>query len=330
MILSLYRQGKLPGIGTMFRYTLRDESNHIELFRREEPRVRRVTPDGRITTVAGTGRFVPNPPRGLEHRGDGGSALRADLRPVTDVALAPDGGVLIAEGIDESEEVSVQGLIRYLAPAAPGLLATALARDSDRFFTPGRPAAVTVVSTAATTVNISVRVREGTPAALESAVPAGRTRIELPLLAERAPSRVALASTDAAGRVSVDRVDLFPRGWLTDEVARYAARGLMFRATGWSSASGDALVGCHRFSPARVDCGLDDHNGRRCKIVVSLRLGLDRRLRWGTYSCPYRTHPKLRRRIRPFAGTDTSCEVSDTGCVPLSGRLRDSRLLPWG
>src|ERR1700727_378182 len=34
MILSLYRQGKLTGIGTMFRYTLRDESNHIELFRR--------------------------------------------------------------------------------------------------------------------------------------------------------------------------------------------------------------------------------------------------------------------------------------------------------
>lgn len=34
MILSLYRQGKFPGIGQMFRYTLRDESNHIELFRR--------------------------------------------------------------------------------------------------------------------------------------------------------------------------------------------------------------------------------------------------------------------------------------------------------
>jgi ribonucleoside-diphosphate reductase beta chain len=34
MILSLYRQSKLTGIGTMFRYTLRDESNHIELFRR--------------------------------------------------------------------------------------------------------------------------------------------------------------------------------------------------------------------------------------------------------------------------------------------------------
>lgn len=33
MILSLYRQGKFPGIGMMFRYTLRDESNHIEVFR---------------------------------------------------------------------------------------------------------------------------------------------------------------------------------------------------------------------------------------------------------------------------------------------------------
>ena len=33
MILSLARQNKFPGIGQMFRYTLRDESNHIELLR---------------------------------------------------------------------------------------------------------------------------------------------------------------------------------------------------------------------------------------------------------------------------------------------------------
>lgn len=33
MILSLYRQNKFPGIGQMFSYTLRDESNHIEVFR---------------------------------------------------------------------------------------------------------------------------------------------------------------------------------------------------------------------------------------------------------------------------------------------------------
>jgi ribonucleoside-diphosphate reductase beta chain len=33
MILSLFRQNKFQGIGTMFRYTLRDESNHIQLCR---------------------------------------------------------------------------------------------------------------------------------------------------------------------------------------------------------------------------------------------------------------------------------------------------------
>ena len=33
MVLSLYRQNKFPGIGQMCRYTLRDESNHIEVFR---------------------------------------------------------------------------------------------------------------------------------------------------------------------------------------------------------------------------------------------------------------------------------------------------------
>jgi len=33
MILSLYRQNKFPGVGQMFRYTLRDESNHIENYR---------------------------------------------------------------------------------------------------------------------------------------------------------------------------------------------------------------------------------------------------------------------------------------------------------
>lgn len=34
MILALYRQNKFPGIGQMFRYTMRDESNHIELLRK--------------------------------------------------------------------------------------------------------------------------------------------------------------------------------------------------------------------------------------------------------------------------------------------------------
>ncbi len=45
MVLSLYRQNKFPGIGQMFRYTLRDESNHIELFRELLNAMRDENPD---------------------------------------------------------------------------------------------------------------------------------------------------------------------------------------------------------------------------------------------------------------------------------------------
>jgi ribonucleoside-diphosphate reductase beta chain len=45
MILSLYRQNKFPGIGQMFRYTLRDESNHIELLRNLLVELIRENPD---------------------------------------------------------------------------------------------------------------------------------------------------------------------------------------------------------------------------------------------------------------------------------------------
>ena len=45
MIPSLYRQNKFEGIGQMFRYTLRDESNHIELFRNLFQDLRKENPD---------------------------------------------------------------------------------------------------------------------------------------------------------------------------------------------------------------------------------------------------------------------------------------------
>lgn len=45
MVLSLYRQNKLTGVGQMFRYTLRDESNHIELFRQLFLELIRENPD---------------------------------------------------------------------------------------------------------------------------------------------------------------------------------------------------------------------------------------------------------------------------------------------
>jgi hypothetical protein len=296
----------------------------------EEPRVRRVVPDGRIFTLAGTGRFVPNPPRRLERRGDGGPALRADLRPITDVSVMPDGGVLIAEGIDDNgDDEPVEGLIRYLAPEAPGVLATAIVRDADRFFTPGQPAAVTLASTAPAGVTLTLSVGGRVAGAITVAVAAGRTRIALPAPAKRAPYRVDLVATDGAGRVSADRVDLLPRGWLAEDLAHYAAGALLFRATDWSSASGSPLTGCRRVSAVRVDCGLNRRSGPRCQVAVSIRLGNDRRLRWGAYRCPYRSRPRLTRRVRPFRTSDRGCDPSDSSCPSLAGVLSDRRLIPW-
>jgi hypothetical protein len=54
-------------------------------------RVRRVWPDGHISTVAGTG-DLPG------FSGDGGPATAAQLSPVTGVAVLPDGSFLIADG----------------------------------------------------------------------------------------------------------------------------------------------------------------------------------------------------------------------------------------
>jgi hypothetical protein len=52
-------------------------------------RLRRVAPDGRIDTVAGTG--------AAGHRGDGGPATAATLDSPADVAVAADGSVLVAD-----------------------------------------------------------------------------------------------------------------------------------------------------------------------------------------------------------------------------------------
>jgi hypothetical protein len=63
-------------------------------------RVRRVTPDGRIETVAGTG------VRGSG--GDGGAAVAAQLDAPASISTAPDGGYFLAHGGD--------GRIRRVAP----------------------------------------------------------------------------------------------------------------------------------------------------------------------------------------------------------------------
>ena len=80
-------------------------------------RVREVTPNGKITTVAGTGEPCTD---STAPCGDGGRALAADLSGPQDVLLTRGGGFLIADGGDtDAPDCSVTNRIRLVAP--PGL-----------------------------------------------------------------------------------------------------------------------------------------------------------------------------------------------------------------
>jgi hypothetical protein len=131
----------LPGGG----YLVADTANH---------RIRRVGPDGVITTIAGTSRGFS---------GDGGPATRAQLDQPTDVAIAPDGSVLIADtGNHRVRRIEPDGTIVTLAGRGPGF-----SGDGD----PGRLARVTAPVSVAPLANGGVllsdtgnhRVRRVTP-----------------------------------------------------------------------------------------------------------------------------------------------------------------------
>src|SRR4051794_1055207 len=93
-------------------------------------RVLRVAPDGAITVLASSRRPTLTAPGGLAQELTGESALQAELRFAGPIAALPDGGALL------SDDSGAGGLIRYVTPAAPGLLGAAVLRDRDRVFAP--------------------------------------------------------------------------------------------------------------------------------------------------------------------------------------------------
>jgi RHS repeat-associated protein len=84
--------------GTVF---IADSNNH---------RVRRISPEGIITTVVGDG---PTGDNLGENSGDGGQATSARLNTPTAVAVAPDGTLYVASYIDTSTSM---GVIRRITP----------------------------------------------------------------------------------------------------------------------------------------------------------------------------------------------------------------------
>ena len=136
-------------------FLIADTGNH---------RIRQVTPDGRIFTVAGT---TP----GLS--GDGGPATAAQLHSPRDVELATDGGFLIADtGNDRIRRVNVTGTINTVAGTVGGLSGDG---DPARQAQLRQPVAVTALSNGGVLVSDTVndRVRRVTPMGAIVAVAGG-------------------------------------------------------------------------------------------------------------------------------------------------------------
>jgi hypothetical protein len=280
-------------------------------------RIWRYAPDGTREALAGSGRFVTSPPTGLERRGDGGSAFAADLGFVRDVRLAPDGGVLFTEGTESLSSGDVGGLVRYVPPARPGLLAAAIVRDRDRVFRPGKPGHISVTTTLPATVSV---------AGTSTAVPAGSARLPLPALSAH-PHTLTVVATDASGRRAIDRARVFPRGYLPEVTARVVAAGIAFTTLQAGAIEGDGVLSCRRIGARRIDCAMAAA-GRRCEVTTAISFAAGR-VRWGTYGCPFASHPRYRRKPRPVRPGDWSCEEIGASCpAPLFGKLSAAAILP--
>jgi len=285
--------------------------------------VLRVAPDGAMTAIAGTGRLLSSTPTGFERRGDGTSALTADLHDVSSLALMPDGGILFAEGGLAAVREDVGSLVRYVAPAAPGVLAAALDRDHDRVVAHGGPTAVNVATTLPATVALSLDGRT-----TRADVGAGTTRIALPSPPSGAgPHMLVLAAADGAGRRAEDRIRLYPPTWLPDQAGKLVAAGVASTVLGGGGIEGNGVSSCRRFGETRVDCAID-RAAKGCHVVVSVSL-VRGRLRWGTYACGMGPHPRYRRRPRALHQRDWRCKKADTACRPAwFGKLDEAALVP--
>jgi len=274
-------------------------------------RIWRVAPGGSMTVIAGAGPFTLTATPGLEQRLAGSDALGADLREVDDIDVLPDGGVLFSEGTGDPLPGNDGGLIRYIAPPAPGVLAAAILRDRDRLLSDG---AVSVALTRPATVTLTAAGHATT-----TALGAGISRIPLALTGNR-PVLVELEA-DADGQRRFDHVRLYPSPWLSDDTAALVAFGLLRTVLPTARYDNFGVGPCHRHGATRVDCQVRTEG--RCRSITLVYSG--GRLRWGTSGCRHRSRPRL----RALSRRDWSCRPGDDRCPPaLFGKVEQTALLP--
>jgi hypothetical protein len=270
-------------------------------------RIWQVSPSGAMHVVAGGGPFARTALDGLAQLVDGGPATSFDLPDTEDLAALPDGGLLYSYNSEQVSEFA--GLVAYVAPAQPGRLALGVRRDGGRVFGPGRRATLHVALTQPATVRVTVAGHT-----LTRALPAGRSSVRLPARLPRKRDAVTLAATDAAGRQVVERIHVFPVGWLPSETGELVA-GAVFAHS--------FVEDCDRADGRRLDCRLDVEPERCREVSVAYVHG---RLRVGAGQCDGAPEPHLHALRR----RDWVCRQAGCPPPPLFGRVGEAALIPTG
>lgn len=207
-------------------------------------RIRRVSPDGTISTVAGNGKFGS--------ADDGDVATAAEIDVPTGVAMAADGGMLIATPGRSDDPAGRR--VRYVAPADPALLALALRPLAARAALGRYDLPVMQTRPASLQWELLARgrqpVRRGTsvgPAGLVTVMISTRGLVPGTYL-------IRLTGRSASARVATQAAWAFLGGRLPPAWARSAARSI-------SAAQADfRVVRCQVVTRVRVDCQLTSTN----------------------------------------------------------------------
>jgi hypothetical protein len=250
-----------------------------------DERVRAVSPEGIITTVAG-----PGPPSYFFSPGQlyGGPSQDYTLDTMIGVAFQPGGFLISDAGVNSA-------ILSVTTPSAPrlavALRAPRITHRAIRFF---------YTATMPATVRLDVVAIDKSVAHLEGRTTGGRSSIVLTKPLPAGLYALRMEATGAAGQRAQSRLGVFIIGDLTLREAREAARRKAQRLEG----STVSVTQCRQFSRTRADCVLKNVDYQYpCDTVASLRLrpgtGLvyfrDYECRSAKHGGPFAPHPKTHR-----------------------------------
>jgi hypothetical protein len=235
--------------------------------------VRRIAPDGGISTIADLRRDRPGIPRFIPVIGD---PFGSDFAYMGALAATPDGGVLF----------DADFAINYLAPPAPALLGVAILPATR---VPARSLSLAVRTTRAASVAVGVWKRGRRVASATDTVASGDATIPVPASIPAGEYEVHVRAT-GAGQIATARARMLVGGVLPVAYARDFVRSRLDLLETFEGAA-HLRIRCQRMAPGRVDCAMFQR--RRCAGIASLEVRPDGSLLLTAYDGGRRCRPRL-------------------------------------